>query len=346
MPIEEELPQNTLRETLEANIEAAEAGTLPSPEEIKTQPRDEVGRFAQKQKEEEKEKPPPEAPVEQKPVEQPKWTGPSTWRKDYRPLWEKLSQAQPLAPEEAKKFLEYINQRENEYKTGVSTYRTEAEKAKELHEAITPFLPELQSNGINPAQWIKNMGQAHYALAKGTPQLKLQVVQEICRQYGVPIGALMQQGPVPQFVTDLMAQQQAYAQQINELRNWKQQTEQERQAQVLAALTSEVEKFQDETKYPHFEAARETMAQLLERGVAPDLEQAYEQAKWLVPEIREQLVAQKTLPANKAQAVAQAKARAVSPKSSTPSGQVGTAGPKDRRALLNEQFESLGEGRL
>ena len=75
---------------------------------------------------------------------------PTTWKKDLLPLWDKIAKGETLSKDESKKHLEYLNQRENEFKKGVSVYKAEAERAKALEEAINPFVPELQAQGIHP----------------------------------------------------------------------------------------------------------------------------------------------------------------------------------------------------
>ena len=148
----------TLRDTLESSFELAEQGNLPAVVETTTLPttdriRDEAGKFA---KPERAANPSPVAtkhdipdPVDHSEQDAP-LQRPTTWKKDYLPLWDKLQAGQPLTQEEATKFLRYANQRENEYKTGVSTYKGEAENARALQEAIAPFVPDLQRNGIHP----------------------------------------------------------------------------------------------------------------------------------------------------------------------------------------------------
>lgn len=330
----EELVQQpeTLRETLTANLEAAEAGTLPTAEE---RARDEAGRFARKE-----ETTPVAAPVAPDPVMQ---LRPTTWKKEYLPLWDKAAQGQPLSKDEWKKLAEYNGQRENEYKTGVSTYKAEAMQAKEIQESIAPFLNEMQIRGTTPARWIKDVGQAHYVLVKGTPEQKLQLFHALANQYGVPIAAVQQHASgqqVPPIVTQLMAK-------INELENkvggvdtWKQQTE-------MQAIQHEIEKVSGDTvTYPHFEAVREDMAQLLEKMVAPDLPTAYKMAvrnrdDLFEQEVSQRLAAQQT---TKTGVIAQAKAKAISPKSATPSGQATTATAKDRRSQLDAAYDAMMPG--
>ena len=47
---------------------------------------------------------------------------PTTWKKEYLPIWDKLTAGEQLTPDEALKLAEYTGvQRESEYKKGVST---------------------------------------------------------------------------------------------------------------------------------------------------------------------------------------------------------------------------------
>lgn len=350
--MDEIVPQNTLRETLEANVEAAEAGVLPSVEEART--RDEAGRFAKQQAKEEGVQAPvvqqPPAQQAQQPVQQPaQQARPTTWKKEYLPIYDKLAAGQPLTAEEAKKLADYTNQRENEYKTGVSTYRTEALQAKELQDAITPFLPDLQQTGMKPAQWIKELGQANLVLLKGNPQQKLQMLGILANRYGIPLAAAAQQqqpGGVPPVVHQLLSvidglqkKVEAVEGRVGSVTTFQEQVQ-------LKVLENEVQKLSgNPAKYPHFEELREQMAQLLEKGLAPDLESAYDTAQYLNPEVRQKLLTSSTQP-GKAQVAAQARARAVSPKSSTPSGQVKTGEAKDRRAILSEALDAAEGGRV
>jgi hypothetical protein len=133
-------------------------------------------------------------------------------------------------------------------------------------------------------------------------------------------------------------------QEVGTIKNRYEQEEQTR-------LNSEIQKFSsDVDKHPHFELVREEMAQLLERGKAQDLKTAYEQAVWLVPEVRElelQRLVRKAAPgASNAQKIAKAKAAAVSPKSVTPNGSVGVSDKKDRRSILADQLGQAIGGRL
>lgn len=341
--------QNTLRDQLAASLKdiedvepVDETPEVQTEEVLDDRPRDEQGRFAPK----EADKPQEAQPVEAPSIE-PTLQRPTTWKKDYLPIWDKLATGNPLTPEEAKKLAEYSNQRENEYKTGVSTYKQEAEQAKQLQDAIAPFMPELQRYNIQPTQWIQNLGNAHRTLAMGTPEQKIQMFTKLAADYGVPLEAIgmAQQGNLDPVIPQIMQQIQNLSGQVNTVASWREQQEQQ------AALEA-IKPFQDAEKYPHFEVVRETMAQLLERGLASDLQTAYTKAVrlndevWQAEQERQAQASSAIQSQQKAEIVSKAKSRAVSPKSSTPSGQVMTSATKDRRAALEEAFENVGGGRV
>jgi hypothetical protein len=275
-----------------------------------------------------------DAEEEAKPV-----TRPSTWKKEYVQIWDKMEAGQQISKEDFTKFAEYANQRESEYKKGVSTYKAEADRARSYEEAIAPFIPELQSQNISPAAWINNLGRAHMVLSKAPYTEKVQMFQRLAQDYGIQLG---EDGTsIPQtdaYTQQLMNQLNQVNQEVYSIKNRFQQEEQTRLMNEIERVRSDVEKF------PHFDVVREEMAQLLELGKAQDLETAYKKAVRMNDDVwaleQERLLASAKQTTSKAQQVAKAKTVAVSPKSSTPRGTVATTDKKDRRALLSEQ---LGE---
>src|SRR6185369_6328428 len=69
---------------------------------------------------------------------------------------------------------------------GDESLRTELAQAKPLLDAVAPFLPQLQQNGMDPGQWVSNLGNAHYRLATGSPQDKLAMFQRLAADYQIP----------------------------------------------------------------------------------------------------------------------------------------------------------------
>jgi hypothetical protein len=360
------------REMLEAALEQAEEGTLEAPIEkeieVNDDPiqaentseeasaeesdnRDEKGRFKSKAEE-------PNTQADS--VEEPDLVGqasdvpdeeikrPTTWKKEYVDVWNKMQEGKPLDKAEFAKFAEYANQREAEYKKGVSTYKAEADNARVLTEAIGPFIPELQAQGIHPAAWINNLGRAHVMLTKAPYEQKVQMFHRLAQDYGIQLNSdslqMPEQAYVDPYQQQLMQQLQATQQQVQQLSAIREQEENARLTQEINRVSSDRERF------PHFEMVREDMAQLLERGLAPNLETAYAKAVRMNDEAykleQEKLLKSVNTQASKAQQVAKAKATAVSPKSVTPSGQVSKTDAKDRRSLLMANLADAEGGRV
>ena len=209
----------------------------------------------------------PEAKVEE--PEEDYTPRPSTWKKEYLPLWDKARKGEPMSADEGRKLTDYLNQREQEYKKGVSTYKQEAERARQLEDAINPFVPELQAQGISPAAWINNLGRAHMVLTKAPYEERVQMFHRLAGEYGIQFNQMGQPQQPDPYAQQLMAQLQ---QNQNEVQMIKSRFQQEEDAR----LQSEIGQFSsDAAKYPHFEVLREDMAQLLELGKAQDIPTAY-----------------------------------------------------------------------
>jgi len=287
--------------------------------------------------------------VESEPIEaqrnEPNVNRPTTWKREYRDIWDKMEKGEAISKDDFVKFADYANQRENEYRRGVSAYKAEADNARQLTEALGPFIPELQAQNIHPVAWINNLGRAHMVLTKAPYAEKVQMFHRLAQDYGIQLDQNGIQMPEQdQYQTQLMQQLQATQQQVHQLSQIREQEENLRLMNEINRVSSNVEKF------PHFEMVREDMAQLLERGLAQDLESAYAKAVRFNDEAykleTEKLLRATSTQASKAQQVARAKATAISPRSSTPSGQVNKGDAKDRRSLLADQIGQAMEGRV
>ena len=345
----------TRRDMLESALEQAEEGTLEAPEEkeievnddpIKAEPdkeepseRDEKGRFkSQENTEEEQVADPVDEEVKR----------PTTWKKEYRDVWDKMQEGQPLDKEEFAKFAEYANQREAEYKRGVSAYKAEADNARQLTEAIGPFVPELQAQNIHPVAWINNLGRAHMVLSKAPYAEKVQMFHRLAQDYGIQLNqdgiSMPEQQYVDPYQQQLMQQLQATQQQVQQLSAIRDQEENARLQQEINAAKMDKERF------PYFDLVVNDMAQLLEEGKAHDLKTAHDKAMRINDEAykleQDRLLKTVSNQASKAQQVARAKATAISPRSATPSGQVSKGDAKDRRSLLAEQIGQAMDGRV
>ena len=359
------------RELLEAALDQAEEGTLETPIEkeieVNDDPiqaennseessseddnRDEKGRFKAKSEESDTEAnqgAEPELADEVNNANEEEVKRPTTWKKEYVEVWNKMQEGKPLDKAEFVKFAEYANQREAEYKKGVSAYKAEADNARELTQALGQFAPELQQQGIHPVAWINNLGRAHMVLSKAPYEQKVQLFHRLAQDYGIQLNQDAVQMPEQQYIDpyqqQLMQQLQATQQQVQQLSAIREQEENARLTNEISRVSSNKERF------PHFEMVREDMAQLLERGLAQDLESAYAKAVRMNDEAykleQDKLLRSANTQASKAQQVAKAKATAVSPRSVTPSGQVKGTDAKDRRSLLMASLADAEGGRV
>ena len=340
------------RSMLEAALEQAEEGTLESPEEIEIAPEDtiseessqekarnEKGQFSKQEEQsmgEEIEL--ADRKDSQDTEESVTYKRPTTWKKEYKEIWDKMEKGEQIDRQDFVKFAEYANQRESEYQRGVSTYKQEADEAKSLREAITPFVPELEKQGINPAMWINNLGRAHMVLSSAPQEQKVQMFQKLAADYGIQLNNMGQVQQLDPYAQQLMNQLNTVNQEVSVIKNRFAQEENNR-------LMGEIESFKSGGNAPHFELVREEMAQLLELGKAQDLKTAYKLAVRINDEAwaleQEKLISGAKQQASKANQVAKAKAAAVSPRSVTPNGQVANGSEKkDRRSLIADQLNS------
>ena len=269
--------------------------------------------------------------------EKPKIPMPSSWKKELAPHWD------TLAPEVQANVVE----REKQYQTGVSTYKSEADRAKSVMQSLGQFEPMLQKKGIQTDKWIQEMGVAHYLISEGSPQERVQAVARIIKNNGVDVNALGQllAGQQPTY-------QQQPVQQSQPPMDIEAKVNEALQKREIEAAYSAFEKDVTAGKHPHFadEAVKGTMAGLLQSGLAQDYPSAYDAALAL-PQHRH-LVAPPVVqpvadPVVQKQAQAQrARSQAVSVKSSTPSAMTQTTGPKSLRDQLAESFDKASASRV
>jgi len=253
---------------------------------------------------------------------------PASWKKDYHEAW---TTADP-------KLKEYAWKREEEMRAGVQPLLTKAQYADQMQQAIEPYMNNIRGLGIEAPQAVKALMEADNVLRHGSPQQKQAYFAQLAQQYGINMSDVQIQPTDPNFY----AIQNELAQVRGEVLNWKQAQENAQNE----ALLSEINQFQSKAEY--FEEARPTMIQLLNSGVAKDLDDAYQKAIRLDNDLftKHQQASQGQADAAKREqsnrAAKAARAAAVSVKSSTPGAATSTKA-QDRRSLLMEQFDNLNE---
>lgn len=219
-------------------------------------------------------KPTPEAPtgnLDPTPAA-PLVAAPKTWRKEASELWAQLP---PTVQAEVQK-------REDDMFRGLEAYKADAGFGRSFKTAIEPFLPTLQQHGIDPAQQVSSLMQAHFTLALGSPQEKLALFQQIAQDYGIDASQLPGSAGAP-FVDPAV---QALQSELNAVKSTlTAQTRQAHEAKV-SEITGQINAFAADPKNVHFNDVANDMVVLLEAKAVKTLEEAYEKAIWANPVTR------------------------------------------------------------
>ena len=284
--------QNAIVETedevsLNDDIRAAfeEASAASSTEATK---RDEAGRFTAAGEE-----PKPTEPT-QKTTETPAPTeqelkvpgteeAPGNWNKDQAPQsWTPAARERwGEIPEDLRKE---IVRREEAAVHGFRKMQEQFEPIRRVAEGLSPFLQEAAQYGAEPVGYIANVMNTERVLRTAPVRDKFQALINIADQYGVPLRQIINDS-VGEKVFETQPQQNSVhpeiQRQLEEINQWREQQTQQVHIQQIREFAQTKEFFND---------VKEEMALLLDSGRAKDLADAYEQATWLNPQVRDVLI--------------------------------------------------------
>lgn len=219
-----------------------------------------------------------------------------------------------------------IQRREADYQRGITQANREAQP---LTQALAPFRELLQQHGADPGQLVGSLLTAHKTLALGAPGERLGLFQKLAQDYGIPLQALYDQNARNQYLASQPAQPQRQAPPAPDMETLVERAIMQRE------VRSEVKAFESDTQtYPAYAYVKQTMAQYIESGEAPNLQEAYRMAleapeHALIAKLLTQQPAQASQPGTAAAAhVRAARASAVSPRSATPMTGAGASNGK------------------
>ena len=270
-------PEPTLREQVSHAFKELEAKNAPAPEKPAEAPkpetganRDQSGKFAAKAPEAKREtitlpaKTVEAAPAPVKPPES----------------WTPAAKAKfaGMDPDLQKEVL----RREGEMTKQFSVIDEDRTLGKKIRSAAAPYLATIKAEGGDESAAFGAFLNYAHIMRSGTPQQKLQALQNVAQQFNVPLGSQPQQAAPNQAFESL-------AQRLDRLERERQADLHQRQVQEQFSLSSEIEAFSSEAGHEHFETVRELMGSLLQSGQATDLQDAYDKAIWANPEIRSTL---------------------------------------------------------
>jgi predicted Holliday junction resolvase-like endonuclease len=260
----------------------------------------------------------PEAKAEVPPPSAP----PSAWTK----IWDSL-------PPEAR---DIAVKRETEVEKGFAEYRNKTAQLQEISQVLEPLKPVFQQNGLNETQAIKRLIEWEGNFRN--PATRMQAFHNLAQQYGVDLNSLVQ-NPIPADIPEpLRPVIDQFGNIAHEVTTLKQEFQRSREAQVNAELTAFAK------DKPHFDKVRTLMGQLMNSGVATDLESAYQKATLLHPEVSAQIEAEKTAKAQaelaktNAEKAQRARQAAVSPSNRSPNGPVSSERPRPKSSSVRDSL--------
>jgi hypothetical protein len=255
---------------------------------------------------------------------------PSAWKA----IWENLSpEAQALAVK-----------READVEKGFSEYRTKTAQLAEISQVFEPIRAVLQQNGItSDVQAVKQLAQWEGAFRN--PATRTQAFHDLARTYGVDLATLVQSSSsaAPSNAQDIPDQLRPVLDQFGQVSQQAQQAlarvqtwEEQQAAREITAFAS---------NHPHYEAVRVQMGKLITAGLATNLDDAYQQAVKIHPEVsakiaeEERTKAEQKAATERAEKLRAAQAAAVSPSPRAPLG-AGASAPPGKKAGVRDSILS------
>ena len=263
-----------------------------------------------------------ESAADGQPEEEP---APSSWKREVAQKWQDL-------PSEVKNE---INRRESDYHKGIEQYKQYAGIGRDIERVIAPHMETIQKLGVHPMEAVGALLNADRQLRTGTPEQKAQLLGQLAQEYGIDLKQVQPLPPVDPAVMQLRQQNQ-------QLQRFQQSVIEQQNSQAM----SEIERFSKDPANVHFESVKDDMGLLLQSGKADNLQDAYDKAVWMRPDIRKSLVEQQRTEAEKRAAQAARKNRAKSASVGIKGSSASKGGTLKPDASLRDTLKAVMNGDL
>lgn len=198
---------------------------------------------------------------------------PKSWPADMHEHWGKVDP----------KVQEYWETREKQMLDGLDQYKTDAQYAKALRDAMAPHQATLRNQGVSEVQAIQYLLQAHERLTSGTPETRKAAYQELGRSLGFD-GSTPSEAAAP--VDPVVAKLQA---ELHDLRTGLNAQQQATMTAAHAESLKQVEAFASDPAHPYFHEAYDDIVRFVQQGLS--LQDAYEKAVWATATTRAKEIA-------------------------------------------------------
>jgi len=231
----------------------------------------------------------------------------------------------------------HIIEREEQFHKGIEQYKSAANFAKSIDKSIAPYRGYLDEMQVAPDIAFFNLLKTEHTLRRGSYQEKAEMLMKLAHDYQIDMNQLAGL-PYDPTMHNLKAQLDEKERQLRDASEFKQSHED-------AQIQSKISDFAQQHEY--FTEVQSTMADLLERGLANDLDDAYEKALRLNDNTFQKVYAQQQGGGNRQnltqadQAAKAAKAAAVSVKGS-PAGATRTVIPATTEDAVRQAMRQHG----
>lgn len=206
------------------------------------------------------------------------------WSQDVKDAFEKVDpEGQQAWIDQHKTFQRGYNELVESNKEAVEFQQEYSEVGKTLKE----FEPLWRAQGMNVAQGVGQLTQWAYALASNPSE----VLPQLAQMYGVELGELENDNK-----PYVAPEDKARDARMNQLEGRLQQQDAAQATEHQNKLIGQIEAFRDTTdadgnqENVHFDSVIDQMTDMYQKGFVGSLDQAYEQACWTNPEVRQQMI--------------------------------------------------------
>lgn len=210
-------------------------------------------------------------------------TAPRTWRAEAAAEWDKLP---PTVQAE-------IAKREEDMFKGLEGYKAQATIGQNFHSAIEPFVPLLTQQGHNPVNLVNQMMGLHATLSLGSPEQKMSALMDIAKGAGIefnpgdPADAPYEEPAVKALREELKAVQSK----LSQTEQWQSTQARQQETEIRSKLAAEINAFAADPANSYFEEVSNDIVALMNAGLAKDLKDAYQQAIYRNPVVRDKEIA-------------------------------------------------------
>lgn len=219
---------------------------------------------------------PTQAPAGMTPAQAEAWRSmPKSWKKEMEQYWG------TLPPQ----VMEFVHTREKQALDGIMQYKGVADQ---WNETMTPFQKWFDHYKIDPRDAFKRLATSHIVLKYGRPEDRARWAQQLIQDYG--LAEVLGLGNAPQAQGTAPAHQVQVPEYAFQLEQRLNAIQEDLYNRSLKENIATVEKFFNDPANEFAAELQDDILKLFEKGAASTLQDAYEQARWLNPAVRDKIL--------------------------------------------------------